>query len=341
MIQRLNYMISESTNPCVNLAMEEQLLDTVQDGEATVYLWQNERTVVIGKNQNACAECNLTALREDGGHLVRRLSGGGAVYHDLGNLNFTFLSKAADENTGRNLEIIAGALRSFGLEPQKSGRNDLLLNGRKFSGNAFCTRKGNAYHHGTLMLNVDAERIERYLRVSSAKLEKHAVRSVRARVINLSELAPEITVGCLRTEIIAAAEMTYVLTAKKIETAQDSGFQRLVEKYGSDEWNLGEQSSLPLCRKGSFPWGQIEINYDIRDAICRNMIVYSDAMDAALPKNIAEQLVDCPWNEENIRRRLTAHAQTLEEETIALNILNLLFDAGEGLNRAGDVQKTG
>ena len=148
------------------------------------------------------------------------------------------------------------------------------------------------------MLNVDAERIERYLRVSSAKLEKHAVRSVRARVINLSELAPEITVGCLRTEIIAAAEMTYGLTygltAKKIETAQDSGFLRLVEKYESDEWNLGEQSSLPLCRKGAFPWGQIEINYDIRDAICRNMIVYSDAMDAALPKNIAEQLVDCP-----------------------------------------------
>ena len=103
MIQRLNYVIWESTNPCVNLAMEEQLLDTVQDGEATVYLWQNERTVVIGKNQNACAECNLTALREDGGRLVRRLSGGGAVYHDLGNLNFTFLSKAADENTGRNL----------------------------------------------------------------------------------------------------------------------------------------------------------------------------------------------------------------------------------------------
>ena len=239
------------------------------------------------------------------------------------------MSKAADENTGRNLEIIAGALHSFGLEPQKSGRNDLLLNGRKFSGNAFCTRKGNAYHHGTLMLNVDAERIERYLCVSSAKLEKHAVRSVRARVINLSELAPEITVGCLRTEIIAVAEMTYGLTAKKIETAQDSGFQRLVEKYESDEWNLGEQSSLPLCRKGSFPWGQIEINYDIRDAICRNMIVYSDAMDAALPKNIAEQLVDCPWNEENIRRRLTAHAQTLEEETIVLNILNLLFDAGE------------
>lgn len=123
MIQRLNYVISESTNPCVNLAMEERLLDTVQDGEATVYLWQNERTVVIGKNQNACAECNLTALREDGGRLVRRLSGGGAVYHDLGNLNFTFLSKAADEKTGRNLEIIAGALRSFGLEPQKSGRN--------------------------------------------------------------------------------------------------------------------------------------------------------------------------------------------------------------------------
>ena len=252
MIQRLNYVISESTNPCVNLAMEERLLYTVQDGEATVYLWQNERTVVIGKNQNACAECNLTALREDCGRLVRRLSGGGAVYHDLGNLNFTFLSKAADENTGRNLEIIAGALRSFGLEPQKSGRNDLLLNGRKFSGNAFCTRKGNAYHHGTLMLNVDAERIERYLCVSSAKLEKHAVRSVRARVINLSELAPEITVGCLRTEIIAAAEMTYGLTAKKIEIAQDSGFQRLVEKYESDEWNLGEQSSLPLCRKGSF-----------------------------------------------------------------------------------------
>lgn len=258
MIQRLNYVISESTNPCVNLAMEERLLDTVQDGEATVYLWQNERTVVIGKKQNACAECNLTALREDGGRLVRRLSGGGAVYHDLGNLNFTFLSKAADENTGRNLEIIAGALRLFGLEPQKSGRNDLLLNGRKFSGNAFCTRKGNAYHHGTLMLNVDAERIERYLRVSSAKLEKHAVRSVRARVINLSELAPEITVGCLRTEIIAAAETAYGLTAKKIETAQDSGFQRLVKNMSQMNGTWANRPACLYAGRGRFPGGRLK-----------------------------------------------------------------------------------
>lgn len=104
---------------------------------------------------------------------------------------------------------------------------------------------------------------------------------------------------------------------------------------------LGRTVQPAFMQEGVVSLGQIEINYDIRDAICRNMIVYSDAMDAALPKNIAEQLVDCPWNEENIRRRLTAHAQTLEEETIALNILNLMFDAGEGLNRAGDVQKTG
>ena len=138
MIQSLHCLIGTSLNPYLNLATEEYLLDTVKPGQLILYLWQNERTVVIGKNQNAWKECRCQQLEEDGGFLARRLSGGGAVFHDLGNLNFTFLVPTADYDLSRQMSVILEAVRGLGIDAQKSGRNDVTVDGKKFSGNAFC-----------------------------------------------------------------------------------------------------------------------------------------------------------------------------------------------------------
>ena len=155
MIEKVAVCHSESFDPYYNLAIEEVLLESVQQGESILYLWQNAATVVIGHNQNPWKECRVGHLEEDNGHLARRLSGGGAVYHDIGNLNFTFLCSDKDYDLKKNLSVIVEACRANGIAAEISGRNDILVQGCKFSGNAFYHTHGNSYHHGTLMVNVD------------------------------------------------------------------------------------------------------------------------------------------------------------------------------------------
>ena len=193
MINRLSYFISSSTNPYLNLAVEEYLLETVKPNQLILYLWQNERTVVIGKNQNAWKECRFQELEADGGHLARRLSGGGAVFHDLGNLNFTFLMPSSDYDLSKQMSVILEAVRSLGIDAQKSGRNDVTVDGKKFSGNAFCQKGTNSYHHGTLMLRVDTQKVARYLNVSEKKLRSKGVSSVTSRVCNLCDFIPDLS----------------------------------------------------------------------------------------------------------------------------------------------------
>ena len=168
MIQQLKLYEGQSFDPQLNLAVEEYLLQTVEPDCCILYLWQNQNTVVIGRNQNAWKECRTTLLEEEGGHLARRLSGGGAVFHDLGNLNFTFLVPTDCYDLEKQLSVIQLACRSFGIEAVRSGRNDILAEGRKFSGNAFYQSGGRSYHHGTLLVDVDMTRMSRYLNPSKA-----------------------------------------------------------------------------------------------------------------------------------------------------------------------------
>ena len=148
MITRTYYYTEESTDPFYNLAIEQHLLDIVPKGSCILYLWQNKHTVVIGKNQNCWKECKMQELADDGGRMVRRLSGGGAVYHDLGNLNFTCVTHKEDYDVARQLDVILTALHALGIHAEKSGRNDLHVDGRKFSGNAFYDNGSRCFHHG-------------------------------------------------------------------------------------------------------------------------------------------------------------------------------------------------
>lgn len=150
MVTKLTYIESDQVNPYKNLAVEEYLLLHCEDKECILYLWQNQNTVVIGRNQNAWKECKVTKLEEENGHLARRLSGGGAVYHDLGNLNFTFLVNKDEYSLEKQLQVIINAMGRLGLKAEKSGRNDILIDGKKFSGNAFYEQENTAIITGPL-----------------------------------------------------------------------------------------------------------------------------------------------------------------------------------------------
>ena len=205
--------------------------------------------MVIGRNQNPWKECRTALLTEEGGHLARRLSGGGAVFHDLGNLNFTFLMPAADYDLPRQLAVIERACQSLGIPAARSGRNDLLAEGRKFSGNAFYQHAGKAYHHGTLMLDVDLEMVQRYLSPSKAKLAAKGVDSVRSRVVNLREFVPDLTIPQLADALIAALAEVYAGSTGNRQQASGGGMQNAKCKMQND--GTGDTETLAGTHVGT------------------------------------------------------------------------------------------
>lgn len=284
MIDRMSVYVTKNTNPYRNLALEEYLTFHVKPGECILFLWQNRRTVVIGKNQNCWKECHVSLLEKDGGFLVRRLSGGGAVFHDLGNLNFTFCVRREDYDVKRQLSVILKAVHSLGINAEQTGRNDLTIDGKKFSGNAFYESGDFCYHHGTLLLSADTEAMARYLTVAEEKLRSKGVDSVRARVANLGELCPGLCAEQMEKALIRACEDVYGCSAEKIADARldTEMILKYEERFASWEWKYGRKIPFQYEVKRRFPWGEIELQFEVNGGVVRNVNAFSDGMDPAL-----------------------------------------------------------
>lgn len=310
MVDRIRILRTDCTDPHRNLAVEQYLLETVPADTCILYLWQNRRTVVIGRNQNAWKECRTTALEADGGLLARRLSGGGAVFHDLGNLNFTFLLNKPDYDLSRQLEVIVEACRAMGIPAERSGRNDVLSGGRKFSGNAFYEHRGRSYHHGTLLVDVDMSAMGKYLSPSSAKLEAKGVSSVRSRVVNLKELKPDLTIEEMAERMEDAFQAVYGLTARRLdETDFDLRYiGSLAERNASWEWLYGRDLDCTLRCGDRFAWGEAELCLSVEGGTVARAAVYSDAMDWTLAPAAEEALTGCCFRLADMTRRLRASA---------------------------------
>lgn len=306
MIEQLYYHIETSTDPFHNLAVERYLLEHGPARSCVLYLWQNANTVVIGKNQNCWQECRQKQLEQDGGVMVRRLSGGGAVYHDLGNLNFTFLLDKADYDVPRQLDVILQGLQHVGIEAEKSGRNDILAHGRKFSGNAFYEKGSRCYHHGTLMVQVDKEKLGKYLQVSASKLASKGVASVQSRVVNLTELQPDLTIPQLQQGLIAASEGIYGLAARPYP-AQWIGMEQIgayEAQFRSDDWRFGQRIPFTWELEHRFVWGGVQLQCHVAYGKIVQPVIYSDAMDGQLIEQMAACLQDCPFDSSAMAQRL-------------------------------------
>lgn len=237
----ISWIESRQYDPYRNLAIEEQLLKSCDNGPI-LYLWQNERTVVIGRNQDPRRECRASLLEAEGGHLARRLSGGGAVYHDLGNLNFSFLARREDYDVPKQLSVICRAMEKLSLSAVPSGRNDLEIGGRKFSGNAFYEWDSRCCHHGTVMVDVDRAALARYLTVPEKKLASKGIASVQARVVDLRELVPDVTVGKVKAVLLAAFERVYGEKCRQMDISMlDADALKAGEdRFRGREWIYGK-----------------------------------------------------------------------------------------------------
>lgn len=280
---------SNATNPWFNLAFEEQLVNEVAEDEIYLYLWQNQHTVVIGKHQNPWREVLVNELEQDGGKLARRLSGGGAVYHDLGNLNFTFVMHKKNEDLHRQLKVIVEGVKKLGIDAVFSGRNDILAAERKFSGNAFYFGKNNYYHHGTILVDVDMSKLGKFLNVSMKKLSAKGVESVKSRVINLKELNPEITIDAVKKVLADAFESEYgkveSMHVVNEETTSSSAKARF-EHYASWEWLYGKTPNFDVTFEEKFTWGELVMSFKLKGAVIEETGIYSDAMNTDLVESL-------------------------------------------------------
>jgi lipoate-protein ligase A len=291
--------IASKNNPWINLAIESALFDLLSDDEIYLYLWQNDNTIVIGRNQNAWRECRVEKFIKEGGHLSRRPSGGGAVYHDMGNLNFTFIAPKSVYNVHRQLKVIVNAVNSLGINAKFSGRNDILAGGRKFSGNAFYSSRGNAMHHGTILIDTNFEKLSDYLQVSKAKMKSKGVKSVKSRVINLKTLKQDLTVEMMNEALIESFNKEYEVESENkpiSDLYETETFKNYYDRYSSKEWIFGKSPDFDIVHEKRFEWGEVEIGLTIKSGKIKQCKVYSDAMDADTIEDISNALKGLPFN---------------------------------------------
>jgi lipoate-protein ligase A len=314
--------ISESFDPKFNLSVEEYLVKCNAPNEEVLFLWQNENTIVIGRNQNPYKECDVKKLKEDNVQLVRRLSGGGAVYHDLGNLNFTFIAADTNYDVENNMNVILNGVSRFGIQGYFNGRNDLMVQERKFSGNAFVNENGVNCHHGTLLVDVDLDKLSRYLTVSPLKLKSKGIDSVTSRVVNLREISTEINIENLKGALIASFNEFYKTKAEIITLNEKAiDVTAYLEKYNSWEWNYSESPDFTIAIEDKFSWGIIEIYIEFSDGKIKKCKFYTDAILLEDFQRLERTLQDKQFKTKNIQEAIE---KCINNNQIKLDLCNLI-----------------
>ncbi|WP_110932870.1 lipoate--protein ligase [Paenibacillus bouchesdurhonensis] len=290
-------IVSTEHDPYYNLALEEDLLKHVQQNEVILYIWQNEKTVVIGRNQNPFLECDVSQLSSSGVRLARRISGGGAVYHDLGNLNFTFIYKESNKNVEKQLNVIKKAVEAFDVAVELSGRNDLTIQGFKFSGHAFYAEDGNEFHHGTLMVDVDVNQLVKVLKPSKLKMEARGITSVKSRVVNLKTLNPSFSVAKLTELLMFYFEEDYGETCQPLTYSSQNYKPINLHKYKDSGWIYGECPKYDVMLERKTSLGIIQALLSIENGRIKKINIYTDSLSLVPCEQIENQFIGLEFNQ--------------------------------------------
>ena len=324
--------ISQTHDPFFNLATEDWIFRDMDPSQHILFLWRNDKTVVIGRNQNPWAECNLKKMEDNNINLVRRQSGGGAVFQDLGNTNFTFLSSRTDYDRKINFQIIINALNKFGIKAEQTGRNDITINGLKISGSAFKENIDRAFHHGTLLINVNLGELAEYLTPSLKKLQAKGTTSVRARVANLTEFNQNISHSSLTEAIIEEFFKTYN-SEKKIEILSHESLKKIpeinnyYEQLKSNQWRFGETPQFQHQLTERFDWATLDLHLNTEAGKITKAKLFSDSLDTQLIEEIEKHLYQVEYNSQRINSQLEILKSNLP------HAINQIQDVQNWINR--------
>ena len=307
-----SYIDVPGSDPAFNLALEQYAFDALPRSRNWFLLWQNHNTVVIGRHQNTLAEINEAAVRERGASVVRRLSGGGAVYHDLGNLNFTFIQDAAQ---GNQLDLslfcrpVAQALQAMGVDAQVSGRNDITINGKKFSGNAQYVREGRVMHHGTILYDSDLDAVNQVLKPDPEKIQAKGAPSVHARVTTVrSHMLQPVPLAQFKARLLEEISRERPMEPYSLTNADLDAVQAIKEaRYDRWEWNYGASPPCGLLRRRRVEGcGLVEIRLCLENGKISSAAFSGDFFSAAEPDGLARILQGCPLHDSDLRSRLAS-----------------------------------
>ncbi len=330
------YWETGSLDPCWNLAFEEYLLFHKTTGTHLI-LWQNDKTVVIGSNQIAEAEINREYIDAHDIRVVRRCSGGGAVYHDLGNLNYSFITDydpASQLRMGGFMRPVAAALQGLGLPAEVSGRNDMLISGRKVSGTAQRIAGGRILHHGTMLFDTDLETAAAALRVSPGKFQGKGSRSVRSRIRNIRPLLPEdMDVSSFRTYMKKALLPARAAPASLTEADKDEVRFLKEEKYDRWAWTFGRSPKGQLHAARRFPGGRMEVCANLAGGCIEGIAFYGDFLSRRPVEEVSGALSGLPFTVHAVRDALQRLELSEYFDTISLDgLLSLLFSESDQNN---------
>ena len=302
----MRYLVNDCTDACRNMAFDEFALESLPLDEPVFYLWRNAPSVIIGLNQSAYAEVNLPYLQEHGIALARRVTGGGAVYHDLQNLNYTIVGKSRDLNADypEYLHMVVDALRQLGVPAELSGRNDIMVDGRKCSGYAKRVWKDRLMVHGTLMFDVDLETLQEVLSVPGSKMAAFGIASVRSKVANLREYLPQFC------DVLALKDALHrILAGADTEVPMDASKQEAIdrmadEKFRTWDWIYGKSPEAQFRASQKFACGTVEVCWSVRHGLLEDVRFSGDFLGNLPAEGLAARLNGLRYEQDSISAAL-------------------------------------
>ena len=320
------YYFSDSNDGWRNLAIDSFFLENLNKEDILLYFYVNANAVIIGRNQNAWRECNVAAMEKDGVQLVRRHTGGGAVFHDLQNLNFSFIMNQSQYDVKRQMGVIQKAVAALGMTAELSGRNDILIEGKKFSGNAFAASKGMCAHHGTILVNTDLSRLGGYLNVSQKKMQAKGVTSVKSRVCNLNDFREGVTVQTVMSLLKTEFQAEYGPCAEyKLDRQALSRIEELYDMQSSWQWRFGRTPAFNYQLEERFSFGEMQFLFQVEDGHILDVSVFSDALDTDLAQLVRDRLTGVRFQPKDMALALEQAPKKPEFQEIAQYIAAVAF----------------
>lgn len=319
---KMTFLDVTTTDPAWNLALEQYVFEQLPRDRGYFLLWQNDNAIIIGRHQNTLAEIHESYVNQNGIRVVRRLSGGGAVYHDLGNLNFTYIVDAGDtKQVDMKLfcQPIAQALSALGARAEVNGRNDILLDGKKISGNAQYVREGRVMHHGTILFDSDLTVVSKALAVNPEKMAAKGVKSVRSRVTNVRPYLQEgVTLAQFKAELVLQLFQEADMEVYTLSEADKAAIAKIqAERYDTWQWNYGASPLGTVNRRRRFEGcGTIQAQLTVEKGVITAAVFTGDFFSTLEPEGLAEKLV-------GVQPTRAAMEKALKDENIGLYFTGL------------------
>jgi len=307
---KLSYLDLRTTDPAFNLAAEEYVFNALPRDRMYFMLWQNDNAIIIGKHQNTLAQINLPYVEEKGIRVVRRLSGGGAVYHDMGNLNFTIITDddgSGQLDFGRFCDVVIRALDRVGVKAERNGRNDMTIDGKKFSGNAQYVRGGRVMHHGTILFHSDTAVLSQALQVDESKIRAKGVSSVRSRVTNVRPCLPQdMSLEQFRQVLLESVLQDWPGEKWEFSAKDLAAIEKIrEERYATWAWNFGASPACTVKRGARVEGcGTVEAYLTIEKGCIAAVSFRGDFFSAEEPEALAGLLLGCPYRYPDLASRL-------------------------------------